>query len=1253
MYVTIGDPKRDEAGKIVAAEGVGVVSNNTIDDQIKTNIQDDGKAEYRYSNGSFVATGSAAYANPGELEGLSVQKSDKTWHDASGIYIVPEGQEVTRFAFCADASSFQTGDNASQLSGGNFLDNITFSTLIGNLKVIKQGDGTVKISGYWGEQVDNKNKKLLVKFSETDIKQIDMSDVCGKNFEITIPASVILDAPGTTLEVYHQDYEEVKRTVTIRHEHDWVYGTGSDGNANRLWAYCENTEDAATCTCQGESNKVWLTLSAADETYSGHSYTGASLNNTEKTAWLKAGLDVPKIYYEGAGGTDYASSTTAPTAVGSYVAKITVGSGNESATAMDSFKITPKSIKASGMSVTVNPGSLEYTGSVRKPTVIVKDGSKKLISGTDYTLSGDTEGTDVRNNYEITVTGKGNYTGTVKKTWKITEANINGITKDEYRGIYDGASHKSTVSVTDPSGATVTYSEEQNGTYSATVPEYINAGTYTVYYKIEKSSYITSTGALTVEILPKLISEITVTVDPSSYTYDGSEKAPQITVTDGSNSLAFGTDYTLSGDMTGTAVHGYTVIVEGQGNYTGTVQKTWEILDAAMQGFEKHEYNDIYDGNPHSSTVSLTAPEDASITYSTSEGGEYTADPPAFTEVGTYTVYYKIEKEGYQPLNGTLTVTILAKPIYQITLETDGNGTASATVDGTTVTAAESGTTVTLTATPNSGYQFKQWSVSEGAITITDNQFTMPAENVTIKAEFAAVSSGGGGDNPGSSDEPGSGDNPGGSDEPGSGGTPGGSGEPGGGGNSGGSGGTGGGTGNSGSGGTSSTPSEPTKPVENFEIPVKNENTVKVEAEIKSGTANVSEITADTIDQVVHNKDAGSKVDTITIDLSGAKQEVKGVTLSKDSVETLAKATADKDNGIETATIELSKATVVLDNRTLETLVEQAKGKQIELVVADTEQNNLKPAQKDTLSQCQVATTFEAYFTSDGQRIHDFKGGKAVISIDFTPEAGKDTSYYHLVYVAEDGKLTRYKTKYETGKLMFTTTHFSDYAVIYDTGEKNETEEQPKEDENKDEGSDTDTKVTLDTSYSKLRLRVPKSTSTTNVLKWTKESHADGYVIYGNKCNSNGKTYQMVKRVVIENGETTTWTDKNLASGTYYKYYIKAYKLVNGKKVWLAKSKVAHSTTTGGRYGNAKTVRVNKTAVSLAVNQQFTIKAEQIIKDLSIVKHVNIQFESSNSKVASVTKKGVIKAKKQGTCYIYVYAQNGMYKRIKVTVGAD
>ena len=82
---------------------------------------------------------------------------------------------------------------------------------------------------------------------------------------------------------------------------------------------------------------------------------------------------------------------------------------------------------------------------------------------------------------------------------------------------------------------------------------------------------------------------------------------------------------------------------------------------------------------------------------------------------------------------------------YTVTVNTDGNGTASA--DHAT---AAADTEIKLTATPDSGYHFKEWQVIKGgSVTITNNKFTMPAENVEVKAIFEKNSStgstGGGG----------------------------------------------------------------------------------------------------------------------------------------------------------------------------------------------------------------------------------------------------------------------------------------------------------------------------------------------------------------------------------------------------------------------------------------------------------------------------------------------------------------------------
>ena len=95
------------------------------------------------------------------------------------------------------------------------------------------------------------------------------------------------------------------------------------------------------------------------------------------------------------------------------------------------------------------------------------------------------------------------------------------------------------------------------------------------------------------------------------------------------------------------------------------------------------------------------------------------------------------------PVNAPVTVTadITVKALwedappapaeYTVTVTTEGNGTASASP-----AKAVAGEEITLTATPDGGYRFKEWEVISGGVTIKDDKFTMPDGNVEIKAIF-------------------------------------------------------------------------------------------------------------------------------------------------------------------------------------------------------------------------------------------------------------------------------------------------------------------------------------------------------------------------------------------------------------------------------------------------------------------------------------------------------------------------------------
>ena len=124
---------------------------------------------------------------------------------------------------------------------------------------------------------------------------------------------------------------------------------------------------------------------------------------------------------------------------------------------------------------------------------------------------------------------------------------------------------------------------------------------------------------------------------------------------------------------------------------------------------------------------------------------------------GTYTVVPTAElKPGWDEryslnrVNGTLTVEDKVEELFTVTVKTDGNGTASASH-----AKAVAGTEITLTATPNKGYHFKEWQVeSPTGLVITNNKFLMPNGNVEVKAIFEKNTPTGGGTGTGATTYP-------------------------------------------------------------------------------------------------------------------------------------------------------------------------------------------------------------------------------------------------------------------------------------------------------------------------------------------------------------------------------------------------------------------------------------------------------------------------------------------------------------------
>ncbi len=99
-----------------------------------------------------------------------------------------------------------------------------------------------------------------------------------------------------------------------------------------------------------------------------------------------------------------------------------------------------------------------------------------------------------------------------------------------------------------------------------------------------------------------------------------------------------------------------------------------------------------------------------------------------------------------------------------------------------------------------------------------------------------------------------------------------------------------------------------------------------------------------------------------------------------------------------------------------------------------------------------------------------------------------------------------------------------------------------------------------------------------------------------------------------------------------------------------AVSKSAHATTLKGKYVNPSGVILTSSKIALSVGKSKTLKPKMKLSKKTQIHIATFRYESTNTKVATVSEDGKIKAKKKGTTTIYVFMQNGIYKKVTVTV---
>lgn len=169
-------------------------------------------------------------------------------------------------------------------------------------------------------------------------------------------------------------------------------------------------------------------------------------------------------------------------------------------------------------------------------------------------------------------------------------------------------------------------------------------------------------------------------------------------------------------------------------------------------------------------------------------------------------------------------------------------------------------------------------------------------------------------------------------------------------------------------------------------------------------------------------------------------------------------------------------------------------------------------------------------------------------------------------------------------------------------------------------------------------------------LTWNKVKNADGYEVYGAVCSGDMKLQKVVKGKKLTLSKVSR---KKLDKNKDYKFRIKAYRMIDGKKVYLTASEDIHvKMTENSRYGNAASVKVSKKKKTLSAGKTWrpkvTVKMKGKAKQM---KHVQpVRYLSSDETIATVTRTGKITARTKGTCFIYACAVNGKTAKTKITV---
>lgn len=224
-------------------------------------------------------------------------------------------------------------------------------------------------------------------------------------------------------------------------------------------------------------------------------------------------------------------------------------------------------------------------------------------------------------------------------------------------------------------------------------------------------------------------------------------------------------------------------------------------------------------------------------------------------------------------------------------------------------------------------------------------------------------------------------------------------------------------------------------------VPVSGEeNMVHAEAVVEGNIATLEELDDAEIDHVV-----GSHVETgiVEIDFTKLGTQIVGVVFPVGMVEHIVLAAQEAHNDTEALAIHLSTGTIQLDDKTMRTLVEQAEYNEVRLMLESVGTKRLNEKQKSAFLDKTIYGGYEAYMlcVASNQRISDFEGGIATLSVPFDVPKGMKPEKFAIWYISDNGEIEELETWYENDRLCWSVSHFSDFIITYDDAEIDNTED--------------------------------------------------------------------------------------------------------------------------------------------------------------------------------------------------------------------